>query len=210
VNAPGRRGVLIAFEGTEGSGKSTQLKLAAEALERDGHSVRVTAEPGGTALGAKLRAVLLGRDQPVPVPLAELFLYLADRAQHVGEVIEPALRSGQIVLTDRYSASTIAYQGYGREIDVDTVTRVDEWARRGVTPHLTILLDCPVRAGLERARGHDRFHAEVEAFHERVRQGFLALARAGGATWRVIDATAAKADVQSEVMVAIRSRLAAA
>jgi dTMP kinase len=202
-----RRGILIAFEGTEGSGKSTQIRLAAEALERDGHPLCLTVEPGGTALGRRLREVLLGPSQPVPAPLAELFLYLADRAQHVSEIILPALDTGQVVLTDRYSASTIAYQGYGRGIDLDTVTRVDEWARGGLSPHLTILLDCPVRVGLGRARGTDRFHAELEAFHERVRRGFLALAEAGGDAWRVIDATATRAAVHAEVLAAVRGCL---
>lgn len=201
------RGVLIAFEGTEGSGKSTQIRLAAEALARDGRRLHLTAEPGATALGRRLREILLGPNQPVPAPLAELFLYLADRSQHVNEVILPALDAGQVVLTDRYSASTIAYQGYGRGLDLATVIRIDEWARGGLSPDLTILLDCPVRVGLARARGADRFHAEEEAFHERVRRGFLALAAAGGDSWRVIDATAAKEAVHGEVMDAVRARL---
>lgn len=194
-------GFLIAFEGTEGAGKSTQLELASQALQRAGHRVRVTLEPGGTPLGKEIRQLLLHRTDAVPTPLAELFLYLADRTQHLAEVIRPHLESGDVVLTDRFSGSTIAYQGYGRGLDLQTVTRLDAAARQGVTPHLTVLLDCPVRVGLQRARGSDRFHAELEVFHERVREGFLTLARAGG--WTIVDATDAKEAVHGEIMRAI-------
>jgi len=197
-------GYLIAFEGTEGAGKSTQMRAAAEALRADGHRVELTAEPGGTALGQQLRELLLHGRETAPQPLAELFLYLADRAQHVAHVIAPALATGAVVLTDRFSASTIAYQGYGRGLDLDAVTRADAWARGGVSPHLTILLDCPVRLGLQRARGHDRFHAELEAFHERVRQGFHAQASAAPDTWRVIDASQPEVAVRAAVLAAVR------
>jgi dTMP kinase len=198
-------GCLIAFEGTEGAGKSTHIRHAAEALRRGGHRVEVTAEPGATELGRHLRDLLLHGRESAPLPLAELFLYLADRAQHIGQMIAPALAAGAIVLTDRFSASTIAYQGYGRGLDLDAVTRADAWARGGVSPRLTILLDCPVRLGLQRARGHDRFHAELEAFHERVRDGFHALASAAPDAWRIIDASQPEAAVRTEVLAAIRA-----
>lgn len=204
MSRPGR---LIAFEGTEGAGKSTQISRAAEVLRRDGHRVDVTREPGGTALGKALRGLLLHGDD-APRPLAELFLYLADRAQHVGQVIEPALAAGAVVITDRFSGSTIAYQGYARGLDLDAVTRADAWARGALAPDLTVLLDCPVRVGLQRAHGDDRFHAEKEAFHERVRQGFLAQAAADPAGWRVIDATLPEHTVHEQVLAAIRTRLA--
>jgi dTMP kinase len=204
-----RSGRLIAFEGTEGAGKSTQICRAAEVLRRDGHRVEVTREPGGTALGEALRDLLLHGDD-APRPLAELFLYLADRAQHVGQVIEPALATGALVITDRFSASTIAYQSYARGLDLDAVTRADAWARGGLTPDLTVLLDCPVRIGLQRARGHDRFHAELEAFHERVRQGFRAQAAADPTRWRVLDATLSEPTVHEQVVAAIRACLALA
>lgn len=200
-----RRGVLIAFEGTEGAGKSSHIRHAAQVLEREGHEVRVTAEPGGTPLGVKLRELVLHEREAVPTPLAELFLYLADRAQHVAQLIQPALAAGAIVLTDRYSASTIAYQSYGRGLDLEIVSRADAWARSGLAAHTTVLLDCPVRIGLQRARGHDRFHAEVEAFHERVRAGFLTLAAADAKGWRVIDATQPEGIVRERVMEAIRT-----
>jgi dTMP kinase len=204
-SGPGR---LIAFEGTEGAGKSTQLRHAATALQAEGHRVEITAEPGGTALGRQLRELLLHAPE-APAPLAELFLYLADRVQHITQLIEPALASGAIVLTDRFSASTIAYQGYGRGLDLDAVTGADAWARGGVRPDLTLLLDCPVRVGLARARGHDRFHAELEAFHERVQRGFRAQASQDPATWRVIDATQPEAAVHEQVLAAIHACLEA-
>ena len=206
---PSRSGCLIAFEGTEGAGKSTQVNRAADALRHDGHRVEITSEPGGTELGRHLRALLLHARDEEPVPLAELFLYLADRAQHVAHTIAPALAAGAVVLTDRFSASTIAYQGYGRGLDLDAVTRADALARGAVTPSLTVLLDCPVRVGLRRARGDDRFHAEVEAFHERVREGFHALAAAAPSSWRVIDATEPEASVHEAVVRAIRAHLEA-
>ena len=200
-------GCLIALEGTEGAGKSSQLRLASEALTREGWPIRVTAEPGGTALGEQLRTLLLHRRETTPTALTELFLYLADRAQHIAEVIEPAVAAGAVVLTDRFYASTLSYQGFGRGLDIDTVTRVDAWARSGVTPRLTVLLDCPVQIGLQRAQRHDRFHAEAEAFHERVRQGFLTLAAADPEGWRVIDATQSEATVHTQVVAAIRNCL---
>ena len=191
-------GFLIAFEGTEGAGKSTQLQLASEALKRAGYRAQVTLEPGGTPLGSGIRQLLLHRTDAIPTPLAELFLYLADRAQHLAEVVRPHLENGDVVLTDRFSGSTIAYQGYGRGLDLHTVVQLDAAARQGIRPDLTILLDCPVQFGLRRAHGSDRFHAELEAFHQRVREGFLTLARQDG--WAVIDATGVKEVVHREIM----------
>jgi dTMP kinase len=203
MSAPG---CLIAFEGPEGAGKSTQLQRLADALRADGRRVEVTHEPGGTRLGRELRQLLLHADA-VPVPLAELFLYLADRAQHVEQLIAPAIAAGAVVLTDRFSASTIAYQGYGRGLDLEQVIRADAWARGGLAPRLTLLLDCPVRIGLQRARGDDRFHAEEEAFHDRVRAGFHALAAAAPDGWRTIDATQPADAVQGAVQAAVRAAL---
>jgi dTMP kinase len=154
-----------------------------------------------------MRRLLLEPRQPAPAPLAELFLYLADRAQHIGESIGPALQAGTVVLTDRFSGSTIAYQGYGRGLDMTLVRQADAWARGGIEPALTILLDCPVKLGLERAQGADRFHAEDVAFHERVRAGFLSLAAAAESPWRVIDATRPKDEVHALVMEAIDATL---
>lgn len=200
-------GRFIAFEGTEGAGKSTQMARAAEVLRGEGHRVELTAEPGGTALGQRLRQLLL-HGEDTPQPLAELFLYLADRAQHLGEVIEPALAAGAVVLSDRFSASTIAYQAYGRGLDLEMVRRADAWARGGRAPDLTLLLDCPVRVGLQRARGHDRFHAELEEFHARVQHGFHCQAAADAQRWAVIDATLSEQAVHEQVVAAIRGCLA--
>lgn len=205
MSRPSSPGCLIAFEGTEGAGKSTQMQRAAAVLREAGHRVELTAEPGATALGQQLRDLLLHGRETTPVPLAELFLYLADRAQHVEQVIAPALAAGALVLTDRFSASTIAYQGYGRGLDLAVVTRADTWARGGVRPQLSLLLDCPVHVGLQRARGHDRFHAELEAFHERVQRGFHAQAAAEPAAWQVIDARQPEPAVHAQVVAAIRA-----
>ena len=197
------RGCLIALEGVEGAGKSTHLRGVAVALRDRGVAVLETHEPGGTPLGAELRRLLMHMPETPPTPLAELLLYLADRAQHVAQLIAPALVSGQVVLTDRFSASTIAYQGYARGLDLGMVTRLDAIARQGVSPALTVLLDCPVEVGLRRARGDDRFHREEREFHERVRAGLLSLAREDWDRYCVIDAAAPSARVQQEILAAV-------
>jgi dTMP kinase len=196
------RGCLIAFEGIEGAGKSTQLRLAAAALRERGLTVVETREPGGTAIGAELRRIVMHlRD--TPAPLTELLLYLADRAQHLAEIITPAIARGAIVLTDRFSASTIAYQGFARQLDIDTVSRLDATVRGGVAPACTILLDCPVAVGLQRAQGDDRFHREQLEFHERVRRAFLSLAEADTDRYRILDSTAPTGQIHQQVMAAI-------
>ena len=196
-------GCLIAFEGGEGAGKSTQLRATGAALRRRGLTVVETREPGGTALGVELRRLLMRTAGPPPAPMTELLLYLADRAQHLAEVIRPALARGAVVLTDRFSASTIAYQGFARQLDVDAVVRLDASVRQGILPALTILLDCPVVVGLRRARGDDRFHHEDEAFHDRVRRAFLGFADEAPGRYRVIDATEPADKVQGEVLAAV-------
>ncbi len=194
---------MIAFEGIEGAGKSTQLRLAAAALRARGVRVVETREPGGTAIGRELRRMLMHVPEAVPAPLTELLLYLADRAQHLSEVVLPAVNGGAVVLSDRFSASTIAYQGYARGLDVGLVTQLDAIVRGGVAPALTVLLDCPVSYGLQRARGNDRFHREEEAFHERVRAAFLVLARQDADRFCVVD-TAQPADaVHRQVLAAL-------
>lgn len=197
-----RDGCLIAFEGIEGAGKSTHLHATATALRQRGVTVVETREPGGTPLGVELRRLVMDHPAP-PAPLTELLLYLADRAQHVSELIVPALARGEIVLTDRFSASTIAYQGYARGLDLQLVTRLDAVARQGVTPTLTVLLECPVAVGLQRARGNDRFHQEEQAFHERVRAGFLSLARQEPDRYCVVDATQPSERVEHAAITAV-------
>ncbi len=195
----GERGRLVAFEGVDGCGKSTQAALLAERL-----GGVLTFEPGATPLGASLRRVLLETDR-VPIdPRAEALLMAADRAQHVTEVIEPALAAGSWVVTDRFSGSTFAYQGYGRGLALDELAQVVRVATHGVTPDLTVLLDVPVEVARQRRTGAvpDRFEAEDEEFLERVAEGFSILARAKPDRWVVIDGTGSVDDVAAAVWAA--------
>lgn len=172
-------GCFITFEGVEGCGKSTQITLLWEYLLEAGYDVIVTREPGGTPIAESIRGVLLNPDHEDMGATAELLLYAAARAQHVYEKIAPALAAGQIVLCDRFTDSTTAYQGAGRGLQADLLKTLNEIATGGVWPDCTLMLDVPVEIGLERARRRgrkDRIEQESVAFHERVRQGFLALA----------------------------------
>lgn len=186
--------LFVTVEGIEGSGKSTLVRTLAERLARHGRAVVATREPGDTPLGRAIRTALLEPTDDPPTAMAELLLYLADRHQHVARVIRPALAAGRTVLCDRFSDSTLAYQGWGRGLDLETVRALDCTARDGVVPDLTIVLDCPPDVGLARARGRtgsrDRLEREPIAFHERVRAGFHALAAAEPDRHLVIDTTA--------------------
>jgi dTMP kinase len=206
-------GVFISFEGVEGCGKSTQIQLLAETLQADGHEVVVTREPGGTALGQILRKLLLEPATPL-APGTELLLMLADRAQHIQDVIAPALNANKIVLCDRFADSTIAYQGYGRKIDLALLTQLNAFTCGGYRPALTFLLDVPVIEGLRRAqkrRGNgvaDHFEVESVAFHERVHEGFLAVARAEPERVQVLDSTRPLEVVRQEIMRIVEQRFA--
>jgi len=204
--------LFVTFEGIEGSGKSTHLRRLAAHLKARGLPVVETREPGGTDAGSAIRALLLGTEAIPLTPLGELLLYCADRAQHVHEVVRPALAAGRVVLCDRFSESTIAYQGYGRGLDLGRVRALDAEARDGVVPGLTFLFDCPVEEGLARARARtgagDRFEREVVSFHERVRDGFREMARAEPARFRVIDSAAPIAAVHAAVVAETEKRLA--
>ncbi|HVT20611.1 MAG TPA: dTMP kinase [Mycobacteriales bacterium] len=183
-------GLFVAFEGGEGAGKSTQVQLLAEGLRRTGFDVVVTFEPGATAIGAALRQVLLDRDSVGLSPQAEALLYAADRAQHVSEVIRPALARGAVVVTDRYVDSSLAYQGAGRSLAEAEVRRLSAWATGGLMPDLTIVLDLAPEVGLQRRGGPgDRLEDESLAFHHRVRAMFLQLAAHHRDRYLVIDAT---------------------
>lgn len=194
-------GAFITFEGIEGCGKTTQIKKAADFLRGNSIDVLLTEEPGGSALGVELRRILLNRNESIAGISArsEILLFLADRAQHVDEIIRPALDGGRTVLCDRYSDATIAYQGYGRGLDLDTVKLLDSFSSRMLKPEVTFLFDLPAEAGLKRAfhriagadatEAEDRFENEAIEFHTRVRNGYLNLARSEPQRFRIIDAT---------------------
>jgi dTMP kinase len=204
--------LFLTIEGIEGSGKTTQVERLGHALGALGREVRTTREPGGTPAGRRIRELLLHGDEPI-APWTELFLILADRAEHVAALIRPALERGEIVLCDRFSESTLAYQAYGRGLPLATVRAAETAARQGLKPHLTIVLDCPVEVGLERTRkrrgaaGADRFESEAETFHERVRSGFLELAREDAARIVVVDGSHDPDEVHTEILRLARSRL---
>jgi len=201
------RGRLIALEGVDGCGKSTQARLLADAL-----GALATAEPGATQLGATLRRLVLDPGLPPVSDRAEALLVAADRAQHVSEVVLPALEEGRWVVTDRFSASTLAYQGYGRGLDLGELRRLVSWAAAGVAPDLTVVLDVPVAVARERldldTAGADRLERLDAGFHERVRAGYLALADADPGTWAVLDAAGDVAAVARQVMAVVVERLA--
>jgi dTMP kinase len=206
--APASRGLFLAFEGGEGTGKTTQARLTAIWLREQGYDVETTQEPGATKVGMRLRALLLDTAHTGMSPHAEALMYAADRAEHVASVIEPALARGAIVITDRYIDSSLAYQGAGRGLRTAEIAQLNSWATGGRTPDLTILLDMPPEAGLgRRARSADRLEAEPPEFHRRVRAGFLALARAEPSRYLVVDATRPVEEVSREIKDRIREIL---
>jgi dTMP kinase len=208
--------VFVTFEGIEGSGKSSHLARLAAALRERGRTVTATREPGGTSIGVHIRRILTDPTAPSPSTMAELLLYLADRAQHVREVIRPALEAGHIVLCDRFSDSTLAYQGHARGGDLTMIRQLDAIAREGSTPDLTFLLSCPVGVGLDRTRSRkkgpireDRFELEPLAFHERVQAGLLEIARAEPERFVVLDTLRPPEEVQEEILSESLRRLSA-
>jgi len=183
------RGIFITFEGPEGGGKSTHIALLAKAAEAQGYTILVTREPGGTTFSQELRKILLHPDSKL-TPLTELFLYEADRAQHIEDVIIPALLKGTVVLCDRYTDSTLAYQGDGRGLEVKQIQTLNNIASHGLVPDLTVVIDVDVQKGLANAhakkKGHDRLENAGLDFHERVRKGFLRLAEEDPKRFRLI------------------------
>ena len=209
-------GIFITFEGVEGCGKTTQLRLLKERLEAAGEKVTPTREPGGCPIADKMRAILLDAENSAITPLAELLLYAAARAQHVREVIVPALEQGHTVLCDRFTDATVAYQGHGRGLDLATIEELNRLATGGVRPELTLLIDCPVQVGLSRALARieagsgareERFELESVRFHERVRAGYLSLAAAFPERFLVIDGSGDVAKTQALVSAALAGRL---
>ncbi len=210
------RGAFITFEGIEGSGKSTQIALLHDHLLQQGRTVMLTREPGGTSIGDQIRKVLLDPKNKGLDPTAELLLYAASRAQHLREVILPALAGGVVVLCDRFSDATLAYQGYGRGLSVPTIRELDDIVTGGLKPTLTVLLDIDARTGLGRARGRNaaqglhgeaRFENEDIAFHTRVRDGYFLLARDEPERIRLVNAARAPEEIQEDIRKIISSVL---
>ena len=176
-----RRGLFITFEGVDGAGKSTQIQRLAANLKREGVSVLVTREPGGTPISERIREVLLERQHHKMVSTTELLLYAAARSQHVAQCIAPALAEGQIVISDRFGDAMVAYQGHGRGLDLELIHHLNRVATDGLVPDLTIVLDVPVKVGRERTRRRrralDRLELEDFEFHQRVREGYLTIAK---------------------------------
>jgi dTMP kinase len=201
------RGVFVCLEGGEGSGKSTQSRLLREALEAEGFGVLLTFEPGDTAVGKELRRIVLDPATGTLSDRCEALLYAADKAEHVDTVVRPALERGEVVITDRYVDSTLAYQGAGRSLDVAEVEEVARWATGDLRPHLTVVLDLEPSAGLGRFEGRDRIEGESLEFHQRVREAFAAMAAASPEHYLVVDARAPIAEIHTAIMARLRPLL---
>lgn len=215
LNIPG--GFFITLEGIEGCGKSTQSGLLADTLAELGYQVTRTREPGGTGIGKRIRAVLLDPDSKGITGMTELMLYSADRAQHVTEIIVPALASGGVVVCDRFYDATVAYQGYGRELDMGVIRSLTEMATGGRKPDLTLLLDLPVSDGLTRAISRNdangahkeaRFEQEEVAFHERVRSGYIDILMKERGRVRLVDATGTIEEIHDAIVKVVADSLA--
>ena len=202
--------MFISFEGIEGCGKTTQVELFAKFLAERGVPHVVTREPGGTDLGKLIRKMLLDPAHSEMEPLTELLLYAADRAQHIAQVIRPALNAGQWLICDRFADATTAYQGYGRGQELAFIQQLNQWATQGLWPHLSLLLDCPVDVGLDRARQRimdtalagreDRFEQQGSPFHQKVREGYLKLAAQNPARFKILDATVELKRLHEEIV----------
>lgn len=204
------RGFFISLEGIEGTGKTTQARFLSERLVEKGYDVILTQEPGGTVIGNRIREILLYVDHGEMSYMTELLLYNAARAQHLSEKILPALNEGNIVITDRFTDSTIAYQGYGRGIDIELLKSIDLIATGGIRPDLTILFDLDVETGLQRNKGInkvDRLELEDIEFHKKVREGYLKIAEAETGRVRIVDASLPLKDVSEKIWEIVGWRL---
>jgi len=201
--------MFLTLEGIEGSGKTTQINNIYRFLENKGHNCMITREPGGTKIGRKIRSILLDPENKGMEPMAELLLYFSDRVEHIKKLIKPALAEGKTVICDRYFDATLVYQGYARGLDTKLITRLHELVLEGLKPDITLLLDLSPETGLSRAweqigngsRSGDetRFEKEALSFHEKIRAGYLELARLEPQRFRVIDASQEKNKVQMDI-----------
>ena len=197
------KGILISFEGIEGTGKTIQSKLLCEYLLKKGHNAILTEEPGGTQIGHKIRELLLSIDHKGMTPLTELLLYNASRAQHIKEVILPAINRGTVVITDRFADSTVTYQGYARGIDLNFIDSIEKIVTSGLRPDITILLDLDVETGLNRNRGinkMDRLELEDVEFHKQVRSGYLEIAAKEPERIKLIDASESIEQIHKKIV----------
>lgn len=197
------KGKFITFEGIEGCGKTTQIKLLDKFLQQKGFKTVLTREPGGTAIGDKIRNILLDPDNKEMFPKTEWLLYAAGRSQHVEELIKPSLAKGMIVLSDRYTDSTIAYQGAARKLDIDTLKKINDIATGGLKPNLTIVLDIEAEEGLKRAHGRgslDRFEQEAIDFHKRVREGYRGIVKAEPERVKIVDGSKSVGEIHKEIV----------
>lgn len=205
------KGKFITFEGPEGCGKSTQIRLLSESLTKQGRTVLTTREPGGTDVGEEIREILMNPEHVELTDLTEVFLYEAARAQLVNEVIIPALDSEHIVLCDRFSESTLAYQGYGGKISVEWIQKIDQMVRGGLSPDLTLFIDVDPEVGLKRARasekGIDRLEEKDLEYHKRVYQGYLELAKKNPERIKRVDGSKSPREVHEEILKLVREIL---
>ena len=207
---------FITFEGIEGSGKTTQIQLLSERLQKQGYRVLQTREPGGCPIADQIRGILLHPDNAAMVSRTELLLYAAARAQHIEEIVRPALTTGNIVICDRFTDATLAYQGDGRGLDQDLILQLNELAAGDCKPDLTLLFDLPVETGLRRARQREtqlqdssegRFEREQLDFHQRIRDGYLELAKAAPQRVKIIDADCPAKQVSEQICQVVDSYL---
>jgi len=204
-------GIFISFEGIEGSGKTIQARLLDEFLRKKGYTVVLTEEPGGTQIGLRIRELLLSAEHQEMTSVTELMLYNASRAQLIKEVILPSIKRGAIVITDRFNDSTVAYQGYGRGIDLNLIDSIDRIVTAGLKPDITILLDLDVEVGLKRNRGihkADRLELEDKAFHKKVRNGYLEIAAKEPERIKLIDASKSIEEIHSKIVSIITEYIA--
>jgi dTMP kinase len=203
-------GVFVCFEGGEGSGKSTQSGLLRDWLQEQGYAVLLTFEPGDTIVGREVRRIVLSPETGQLSDRTESLLYAADKSEHVDTVVRPALDRGDVVITDRYVDSMLAYQGAGRSLVVEEVEHVARWATHDLRPHLTVVLDLDPRHGLSRFAGRDRIEGESVEFHERVREAFVEMAKADPDHYLVLDARADVEEIATRIQTAVTPLLAQA